>query len=76
MGKSNAVPRSGVTLLRGIAREALGKFCGVLVTDGYIVYDRFVQTVNRLVHAQCWSHTRRHFVDAERAEPRLVAEAL
>jgi transposase len=32
--------------------------------------------VNHLVHAQCWSHTRRQFVDAERAEPRLVAEAL
>jgi transposase len=61
---------------QGVVREALGKFCGVLVTDGYIVYDRFAQTVNRLVHAQCWSHTRRHFVDAERAEPTLVAEAL
>jgi transposase len=61
---------------QAVVREALGTFCGVLVTDGYIVYERFVQTVNRLVHAQCWSHTRRHFVDAERAEPRLVAEAL
>jgi transposase len=61
---------------QAVVREALGKFCGVLVTDGYIVYDRFAQTVNRLVHAQCWSHTRRHFVDAERAEPRLVAQAL
>jgi transposase len=61
---------------QSVVREALGKFCGVLVTDGYIVYDRFAQTVNHLVHAQCWSHSRRHFVDAERAEPRLVAEAL
>jgi transposase len=61
---------------QAVVREALGKFCGVLVTDGYIVYDRFAQTVNRLVPAQCWSHTRRHFVDAERAEPTLVAEAL
>jgi transposase len=59
-----------------VVREALGSFCGVLVTDGYIVYDRFAQTVNRLVHAPCWSHTRRHFVDAERAEPALVAQAL
>ena len=59
-----------------MVREALGKFCGVLLTDGYLVYERFAQTVTRLVHAQCWSHTRRHFVDAERAEPRLVAEAL
>jgi transposase len=61
---------------QAVVQEALGKFCGVLVTDGYIVYERFAQTVNRLVHAQCWSHTRRRFVDAERAEPRLVAEAL
>jgi transposase len=61
---------------QSVVREALGKFCGILLTDGYIVYERFAQTVNRLVHAQCWSHTRRHFIDAERAEPRLVAEAL
>jgi transposase len=61
---------------QAVVREALGKFCGILLTDGYIVYDRFVQTVNRLVHAQCWSHTRRRFVEAERAEPRLVAEVL
>src|SRR5262249_21557121 len=49
---------------------------GVLLTDGDIGSERFAQPVNRLGHAQCWSHTRRHFVDAERAEPRLVAEAL
>ena len=61
---------------QSVVREALGQFCGVLLTDGYIVYDRFAQTVNRLVHAQCWSHTRRHFVDAERAEPQFVAAAL
>jgi transposase len=61
---------------QSVVREALGKFCGILLTDGYVVYDRFAQTVNRLVHAQCWSHTRRHFVEAERAEPTLAAEAL
>jgi transposase len=59
-----------------VVREALGQFCGVLLTDGYQVYERFAQTVNRLVHAQCWAHTRRRFVDAERAEPALVRQAL
>jgi transposase len=59
-----------------VVREALGSFCGVLLTDGYTVYERFAQTVNRLVHAQCWAHTRRRFVDAERAEPALVRQAL
>jgi len=59
-----------------VAREVLGSFCGVLVTDGYRVYERFAQTVNGVVHAQCWSHTRRHFEEAEQAEPALVARAL
>jgi hypothetical protein len=59
-----------------VVREALGSFCGVLLTDGYIVYERFAQRVNRVVHAQCWSHARRKFVEAERAEPTLVARAL
>jgi transposase len=59
-----------------VVREALGSFCGVLLTDGYIVYERFAQRVNHLVHAQCWSHARRKFVAAERPEPTLVARAL
>jgi hypothetical protein len=32
--------------------------------------------VNDLVHAQCWSHTRRQFEKAQQAEPRFVATAL
>lgn len=59
-----------------VVREALGSFCGVLVTDGYKVCDRFVQSVRAVVHAQCWSHARRRFVDAVPAEPTLVAQAL
>ena len=59
-----------------MVREALGKFCGVLLTDGYIVYRLFAQTVQGLVQAQCWSHTRRQFVDIAGVEPRLVATAL
>jgi transposase len=59
-----------------VVREALGQFCGVLLTDGYTVYERYAQTVNRIVHAQCWAHCRRHFVDAAAIEPPLVAQAL
>jgi transposase len=61
---------------QAVVREALGKFCGVLLTDGYIVYKLFAQKVQGLVQAQCWSHTRRQFVDAAGTEPRLVATAL
>lgn len=59
-----------------VVREAVGSCCGVLGTDGYLVYDRFAQPVNRLVHAPCWRHPRRHFVEAERAAPARVAQAL
>jgi transposase len=61
---------------QAVVREALGNFCGVLLTDGYTVYERFTQKVTSILHAQCWSHTRRQFEKAERAEPRLVAAAL
>lgn len=61
---------------QAVVREALGKFCGVLLTDGYIVYRLFAQTVQGLVQAQCWSHTRRQFVDVAGAEPHFVAVAL
>ncbi|MGE0684100.1 MAG: IS66 family transposase, partial [Candidatus Binatia bacterium] len=61
---------------QAVVREALGGFCGVLLTDGYPVYERYAQQVNGLVHAQCWSHARRQFVDAAQVEPALVAQAL
>ena len=49
---------------QAVVREALGKFCGVLLTDGYIVYELVCPEGQGLVHAQCWSHTRRQFVDS------------
>jgi hypothetical protein len=59
-----------------VVREALKTFGGTLLSDGYKVYDRYAQEVNRIVHAQCWAHTRRHFVDAESAEPKRTSRAL
>jgi transposase len=59
-----------------VVREVLGNFCGTLLTDGYKVYDRFARSMADLVHAQCWAHARRHFVDAQMMEPGLVAQAL
>jgi transposase len=48
-------------------KEFLGKFEGLLQTDGYIAY----QGVGgpKLVHAACWSHARRHFFDALKLNP-------
>jgi transposase len=41
----------------------LEKFQGILQTDGYTAYDRGVGGP-KMVHAACWSHARRQFVDA------------
>jgi transposase len=40
----------------------LGNFEGVLQTDAYAAYDRVGGA--QIVHAACWSHARRYFVDA------------
>ena len=58
------------------AREILGKFCGTLISDGYGAYERYAKKESSVVHAQCWAHTRRNFVEAEKVEPKLVAQAL
>jgi transposase len=41
----------------------LDAFEGILQTDGYVAYDRGVGGP-KMVHAACWSHARRQFVDA------------
>jgi transposase len=41
----------------------LDKFEGILQTDGYVSYVRGVGG-SKMVHAACWSHSRRGFVDA------------
>jgi hypothetical protein len=50
---------------RGRAGPAqfLGNFEGILQTDDYIAYERGIGGP-KMVHACCWSHARRHFVDA------------
>ncbi|MCP4007870.1 MAG: transposase, partial [bacterium] len=39
-------------------------------------YEKYAAQINDVVHAQCWSHTRRHFLKAEAIEPELTAQAL
>jgi transposase len=59
-----------------VVREALKDYGGVLLSDGYRVYERFAEAVNRIVHAQCWSHTRRHVEEAEASEAARCGKAL
>lgn len=57
-------------------KALLGDFSGTLLSDGYSAYASYVAQAKDIVHAQCWAHARRHFCEAEDAEPTLVAEAL
>jgi hypothetical protein len=41
----------------------LGPFEGILQTDDYIAYERDIGGP-KMVHAACWAHPRRRFVDA------------
>lgn len=63
-----------------ILNEILDGYRGVLVTDGYAAYETYVAKTNAktvdIVHAQCWSHTRRQILKAEAIEPELTATAL
>lgn len=52
-------------------REFLGNFEGLLQTDGYIAYEGVGGP--KLVHAACWSHSRRQFVDALKLNPEEAA---
>jgi len=59
-------------------REGLGEKAGdgaVLVTDGYVAYERYAERTG-ILHAQCWAHTRRMLERAKDIEPAAVAEAL
>jgi len=53
------------------ARELLGEFSGVMISDGYTAYDSFLKDLppGRVVHAHCWAHVRRKFLEAEDAWP-------
>ncbi len=47
----------------------------VLLSDGYSAYAHYAAKTG-ITHAQCWSHTRRQFFEAQGAEPQASAQAL
>ncbi|UYM14924.1 IS66 family transposase [Endozoicomonas euniceicola] len=54
----------------------LKDFKGVLLTDGYGVYDSYCKKHPEITQAQCWVHTRRYFDWAKDDESEAVAHAL
>ena len=48
-------------------KDFLGQFEGILQTDGYVAYESVGGP--KVVHAGCWAHARRKFVDAVKLNP-------
>jgi len=57
-------------------REILGAFTGTLLSDGYQIYEKWVSESPNVIHAQCWAHTRRNFIEAEGADPPRSKKAI
>ena len=58
------------------AAELLEGYEGVLVADGYKVYQRLARDGPGLVLAGCWAHARRKYVEAEEQDPVRCGEIL
>ncbi len=59
-----------------VLRRALGGFSGTLLTDGYVAYESFASGSKGILHAQCWSHSRRNFVCAEKVAKKQCEDVL
>jgi len=59
-----------------VVDRLLEGYQGTLVNDGYAAYESFCQAREGVVRAQCWTHARRQFVNAQSVEPTLAREAL
>lgn len=62
------------------AQQQLTGFTGTLLTDGYTAYNQATAKLNetdaKIVHANCWAHTRRYFEKALSAERADAQQAL
>ena len=51
-------------------------FSGTLISDGYAAYARYAAAQENVTHAQCWVHSRRYFIEAQKDHPEIVTDAL
>lgn len=58
------------------AKVLLATFRGVLMCDGYIVYQSLALAYESVVLAHCWAHVRREFVEIEKSFPGPCGEVL
>ena len=43
-----------------VAKKILKGYEGIMITDGYTVYDK----IENVTHAECWAHCRRYYLDS------------
>ena len=55
-----------------VAKEFFKDYGGILHTDGYAAYEKDIGTKDS-VHACCWSHARRGFIDAIKVQSKAHA---
>jgi transposase len=58
------------------AEALLATFAGVLMCDGYVVYQSLSLAYKSVVLAHCWAHVRREFVEIEKSFPTQCGEVL
>ncbi len=56
-------------------QDWLKDFAGTLLSDGYEAYAAYARNNPGVTHAQCWSHCRRHFEQAQESDA-AASEAL
>lgn len=59
--------------IEAVLRES---FSGTLLSDGYAAYARYAAAQDNVTHAQCWVHSRRYFIEAQKDHPEKVTEVL
>ena len=58
------------------AAEVLGDYQGIVMSDGYAVYDALARGSPAITPVHCWAHVRRKFLEAESSFPDECGRAL
>ena len=58
------------------AIDVLGEYTGILMSDGYAVYQSLARGSPEITPVHCWAHVRRKFIEAESSYPHECRTAI
>jgi len=61
---------------RDAAEAVLGRYRGILMSDGYAVYEALARASPSITPVHCWAHVRRKFLEAESSFPEECRRAI